>query len=448
MGMAYMIQTSELRFRYSGQKCEALSGLGLNVGTGEITLVSGPTGCGKSTLGLALCGAIPHLIPGRLSGNLLVCGRDPRSQPIRETVKDLGFLLQNVEFMTFTDRVEEEIAFGLENFGVCATHMKALIGKALNRLRIAHLQTRPLSMLSAGERQRVLLAAMLALNQPVLVLDEPLAFLDHHAQKKLLDILSELSRSGRTVMVFEHRRDMVRSVASKEFYMRSGNRAAAPESTPEFHPLENGVPGETLLVFEDVSFSWPKNHHPLISSLSFELRAGESMALLGTNGTGKTSLLYLAMGLLKSNEGIIRTCGMDPVCTKPSHIAQKASFIFQQPDHQLYLATVKDEVCVHSWDKKSIQEELETLNLMDLSERHPRSLSMGQKRRVTIAAALARKPRLLLLDEPSVGQDDQSLTLILARLSQYIQEGGALLATTHDKRVAKALARRTITLGN
>ncbi|MFP4475681.1 MAG: ABC transporter ATP-binding protein [Desulfatibacillaceae bacterium] len=442
-----MIHADNLSFRYPGQDCEALVGLSLATRPGEVCLVSGPTGCGKSTLGLACCGAIPHVIPGRRSGGLMVNSRDPGSRPMRDTSRDLGFLLQNVETMIFTDRVEQEVAFGLENFGVPPKDMDELIDRALSLVGASHMRGRMLATLSAGERQRVLLAALLALDQRVLVLDEPLAFLDRQAQGALLSLLGELAKAGRCVVVFEHRRDVVRPAASREIYLRGGCVAdAAPDALAAFPVMQDANPGETVLAFDGVSLAWPGQENSLVSGLSFAVRAGESVALLGDNGSGKTTLLRMAMGLLRPTGGSISTCGLSPTREKPAVIARRAALLFQQPDHQLYLTTVADEAGRRNGCPDTAAKELARMGLADLAQRHPRSLSMGQKRRLTIAAALARKPDILLLDEPSVGQDDQSLALVLARLSEYVAEGGAILATTHDARVAKALAHRSVVL--
>lgn len=307
-----MIEAAGLCFSYPGQSEKALAGLNLTVSPGGVVLISGPTGCGKSTLGMSLCGAIPHLIPGRLSGSLSVCGRNPARRLVRETAKDIGFLLQNVEFMTFTDKVDEEIAFGLENFGVSPQEMDSIIPQTLNLVKAGHLKNRLLTSLSAGERQKALLAALLALNQQVLVLDEPLAFLDAHAQMRLLELLSDIAETGRTVVVFEHRRDIVRKVAKKEIYISCGCIGEAPEAAPEFAPIEKGRAGETVLAYENISFGWPKSDNTLLKDISFSVKAGQSLVLLGDNGTGKTTLLGMAMGLVKGWQGQISICGMDP----------------------------------------------------------------------------------------------------------------------------------------
>ena len=443
-----MIRVAGLRFSYGNNGSEALAGLDLSVKPEERVLISGPTGCGKSTLGWVLCGAAPGLIPGRLSGRVEIRGRPVGDRSPRDLSRDLGFLLQNVEHQIFTDRVADEIAFGLENFGVPEAEMNDRIMTALDRVSAVHLAGRTLATLSAGERQRVMLSALLALDPPILLLDEPMAFLDQNAQTTLLDLTAGLARSGRTVLIFEHRRDIIRPAVDREVAMAGGCVRAAPAATFDFPAVRPGPMGEERLVFDEVAAAWPGRERPLFTEASFSVRSGESVALLGENGSGKTTLLSMAMGLVKPASGVIQNHGRPVGRASPSELARKTAFLFQHPDHQLYLARVGDEVRMQARDRETADAELAALGLSGLEDRHPRSLSMGQKRRLTIAAALARRPRLLLMDEPSVGQDDDSLRRILQRLDRFVREGGALLTATHDVRVARALAHRTLILAN
>jgi energy-coupling factor transporter ATP-binding protein EcfA2 len=172
------------------------------------------------------------------------------------------------------------------------------------------------------------------------------------------------------------------------------------------------------------------------------------VVLLGSNGCGKTTLMAVAAGLLPAGAGEVKVCGMKASATPPQVLAQHLAFIFQHPDHQLFLPYVRDEIQSQTQNYAAVQAELANMGLDGLENRHPRSLSMGQKRRLTLAAALARDPKILLLDEPSVGQDDANLERIIRRLDRFLDAGGALLTATHDPRVAHALAGRIVTLTN
>lgn len=441
-----MIRVEDLHVYYPDQPRPALMGMSLAVRPGQTVLVSGPTGCGKSTLGLALCGAIPALIPGRLSGEVSVNGVSSMERPMRQTARELGFLLQDVAHQIFTDQVSDEIAFGLENFGVPPATMEERIVAALEQVGAAHLASRRLSTLSAGERQRAVLAALLALDQPLLMLDEPLAYLDRTARRRLLDLIGRLAAAGKGVLIFEHRRDLVRPAATIEVGMEAGCCAQGLADAPDLPVLAPSRPGPAQLVMEEVAMAWPRSVKPLFTGVSLTVRAAESVVLVGENGSGKTTLLSLALGLLRPSAGAITTNGQDTRRVMPERLARGAALIFQHPDHQLYLSRVGEEVRLSAPDEKTAVFELDAMGLSDLADRHPRSLSMGQKRRLTVAAAMARRPKLLLLDEPSVGQDDRSLSLVLRRLERFVCEGGALLTATHDERVARALGHRTYRL--
>ena len=443
-----MIRVSGLSFRYADQSFNALSGVGFDIRAGGMVLVSGPTGCGKSTLGLILCRAIPTLFPGNLSGSVWVNNKSVSGLSVREAARDLGFLLQNVEHQTFTERVSDEIAFGLENFCVPPERIDAKIEEALHLVKGRHLLNRRLATLSAGERQRVMLAAMLVLDQKVLVLDEPLAYLDLQAQQRFVSLMGRLSQKGKTILLFEHRRDAVQAFAQREIYMNGGRVQSEPSVQRNFKGISGYPAQNTVLAFEDVSFVWRNDKKPLFAGISFDVKQHESVVLLGENGSGKTTLMNLAMGLVKPSRGRIITCGHDVGRSSVSKIARETAFIFQRPDHQLYLPYVQDEIRSQSVDANAARLELAALGLEGLEKRHPRSLSMGQKRRLTLAAALARRPKLMLLDEPSVGQDDDSLAMIIRRLDDFLRDGGALLTATHDVRVARALAHRIVELKN
>uniref|UniRef100_A0A7C4RPI2 ABC transporter ATP-binding protein n=1 Tax=Desulfatirhabdium butyrativorans TaxID=340467 RepID=A0A7C4RPI2_9BACT len=444
---AAMIRADRLSFRYPNQSIEALSDIHFSVRQGEILLISGPTGCGKSTLAMALCGAIPHLIAGELSGSVMINEISSFDRPVHETARDLGMLLQDVTDQAFTDRVSDEIAFGLENFCIPQDQIERRISDALELVSACHLQLRSLSTLSSGERQRIMLAALLALDQPALVLDEPLAYLDTHSRHRLLDLLCRLAKRGKAILVFEHRRDIVLCTGCSELYLDHGRPTDPPAPRPIFqiHPSSAGAP---RLILEDVTFRWDADTPPLFSKLSLLVRAGESTVLKGENGSGKTTLLLMAMGLIRPDKGRILTCGIEVNPRSRAEVLKKAALVLQHPDHQLFLPTVLEEVCMQGIGADSCAAELENMGLKGLQQRHPRSLSMGQKRRLTIASALAKRPELILLDEPSVGQDDHSLSLILKRLDQFVQDGGALLVTTHDERVSRALGHQILQLSH
>lgn len=441
-----MIRIKDLCVTYPGGMQPVLSGVDLKVEKGECLLVSGPTGCGKSTLGLAVCGALPSLVNARISGSIQIAGVDNSGRTPREISNECGFLLQNVEHQIFTDTVEEEVAFGLENRGITEKEIPGRIEQALAMMNAKHLCGRILRTLSAGERQRVVCAAILALEQPILILDEPLAFLDRCAQRDFVLLVKKLTRQGMALLLFEHRRDLVRDITTREAFFHKGMLTGSAPPPASFETVSCGTPGEILCSVDGIQFGWNDNH--LFETIGFEIRSGESIVLLGDNGSGKTTLLSLLMGLHKPVSGNIVICGNDTRRVPTARIANTVAFLFQHPDHQLFASRVIDELLLQGIAQEKALQELELVDLAALAHHHPRSLSMGQKRRLTVATALARRPKLLLLDEPSVGQDDTSLSLVIRRLNAFIRDGGTVLCTTHDERVARALGSRIMVLDN
>ncbi len=270
-----MIRSRDLNFRYPDQPVQTLVDLNFAIDPGEIVLVSGPTGCGKSTLGFCLCGTIPHLTAGTLSGEVRVNRKPVFQQAVRETAKDLGFLLQHVAHQMFTEQVSEEIAFGLENFCIPEEQMDRRMTQALELVGAAPLRSRRLATLSAGEQQRVMLAAMLALEQKIMLLDEPLAYLDRATQQQFMELVSNLSRKGRTIVLFEHRRDVVHQVPHRELFLENGTLARSFPARTRFHRITDLSPKTPELIFDRVWFSRPK---AAPCSVIFPLRSGSAKA--------------------------------------------------------------------------------------------------------------------------------------------------------------------------
>jgi energy-coupling factor transport system ATP-binding protein len=447
VGGIHLIEVRELRCRYPGQTRDSLKGVTFDLPSGTLSLLSGSTGSGKTTLGLLLCGVIPHLLRGQTGGRVRIDGKSPEALTVAQLSRTAGFLMQNVELQVFTDRVEDEVAFGLENFAFPAHEMAGRIHEALGRVRAGELLGRSIASLSSGERQRVMLAALLCLNQPVLILDEPLAFLDRRGCWLLLALIRGLALEGRTVLIFEHRRDLVLPMAHREICLADGLLVDRPPECPRFRGVGRSFPGgEALLELEGVRFNRKGAPRLILDRVSLEIARGESVVLLGENGAGKTTLMKLIVGLLKPQEGRITVRGSSRSGRPPGTSSPRTAYVFQNPDHQLHLPSVRDQIAWQTADEERARQEVESMGLRGLEDRHPHSLSMGQKRRVTLAAALSARPDLLLLDEPSVGQDDGSLGLILRRMDRFVAEGGALLSATHDARAARALGQRAFLL--
>ena len=440
-----MIALHQVSCRYPRQQQDALHDLSLTLTEPGLYLVSGPTGSGKSTLGLVLAGAIPHLIRIKLTGTVEVAGLQPARQPLRQVARTVGLLLQNVDSQMVTDRVADEIAFGLENLAVPPGAMEPQIQAALGQVQARHLRERRLETLSAGERQRVMLAALLVLGQRVLILDEPLAYLDRQATAGLLQLLTSLPAQGLTCLILEHRRSLVLPLARQELCLSAGRLAAALPEPPRLPPpLSRPPAGPPRLCLSHISFAWPGSP-PCLQDVSLEVHAGQSLVLLGDNGAGKTTLLKLMAGLYAPQTGRLAFPGR-PAGRRRRLPDHQVALVLQNPAQQLRLPSVYQEVAWAAANPAAAAREIAALGLAGLEDRHPHALSSGQKRRLTLAAALAREPRILLLDEPTVGQDDANLAVLLQRLADYVHHGGTLITATHDVRAASFLGHRVLVL--
>jgi len=439
-----ILEVIDLSFRHPGNVQPTLRRINLSVYPGELVLIAGATGSGKSTLLNCIAGT-PNYTGGTFAGSIAYQGTDISQLSVRQRSRFFGTLLQNVELQIFTDQVWEEVVFGLENWQVSPLQIPGLVRAALSEFGLDAQQQWSIQQLSAGQKQRLLMACVLTLNQPVLLLDEPLAYLDASGIEQLLQLLRLRVDRGQTVLIVEHRIDVVRQICDRAFYVRDGQ--SSEQSTPTVSPPINlgilpQLSGSRALVLQTQQLSW--NGYPPFPDL--QVHAGETVLLKGDNGCGKTTLLKLLSGLLKPETGQLEILGRQMSKRSVVQIAAAVGFVLQNPNHQLFADSVRSEVLQTSVSLDRANILLKQLSLSELAEQHPQSLSQGQKRRLALAAVLVRQPRICLLDEITVGQDPHSLALMLQVLQQFTQQGGALILTSHDPIAAAALQARQIVL--
>jgi energy-coupling factor transport system ATP-binding protein len=441
----------EVSLSYGGEtSADILNSVNLTFCPGELTVISGQSGTGKSTLLSCINGTAEEVFDAAVTGEVLVNGVNIRGTAVGEIARCVGTVLQDAEAQLFNLQAEDEIAFGCENLGVSREDIKRRIdtyGKMMGVKTGSFI-----SRLSGGEKQRLLTASVLAMEQDILLLDEPFANIDGAGTAVLLPYLRGEADRGRTIIVVEHRLDVVLPFADRLVWLEAGRVAEdinGAEAAAWFHsrverekgrkrsgPLsETFEKNGTVYSLDDVSAGY--GAATVLRNLTLTIKRRENVVVLGENGGGKTTLLKLLGGLIKPKRGQIQS-------------AAKTGFVFQNPGRQLFMDTVRREVDFLSGDDEEWTEELLGLfGLSDLSKRHPFSLSEGQKRLVTVAASAAGRPEVLLLDEPTVGQDFKSLDLMLSGLSRLKEMfGTSCVFTTHDYRAAFALADRTVILKN
>jgi energy-coupling factor transporter ATP-binding protein EcfA2 len=495
----HIITINNVTYRYPGASGPALRDFFLDVVDGEFLLVAGVSGAGKSTLLRLLNGLVPHFYGGEVAGSISVAGKDPVKLGPGEMSDVVGLVFQDPEAQMVAERVEDEVAFGMENAGLPIRVMRERIEESLSALGIEHLRTRRVNTLSGGERQRVAIASVLTMQPRVLVLDEPTSQLDPESAEEVLDSIIKLNREHwLTVIMSEHRLERVAQHADRILYI-------APDGEPLI-----GEPGEVLaqiplappvaqvgkllgwtplpLSVEEASkfvsgvtnneqgieigriskpeplksaIQNPKSNiegvwfgygnRDVLRDVNLEVHAGEITALMGRNGTGKTTLLRLMLGLLKPTRGRMLTEGLDTRLIPLEEMARVVGYVPQQPDVLLFSETVAGEIDftrrAHRLPPDGLGI-LESLGLMRYKDHDPRDLSVGERQRVALAAVLAGEPPMLMLDEPTRGLDYLQKEALATVLRGLRDKGRTIVLATHDVEMVAQIADRVVLLGD
>lgn len=488
--MPPIIEIDRLTCRYPRRDQPALRDISLCVGEGELLAICGPSGCGKSTLALAMGGYLWQRQGGSSSGTVRVGGADVQDQPLYETADHVAIVQQNPEAQFCTLTVEDEVAFGLENRRAPVPRIEQQVAWALEQVGAAHLRHRDLATLSGGEAQKVAIAALLAAKPRVLILDEPTSSLDPSATRDILALLHRLrAESGLTTIVIEHKLHALRGLNPRLIQMDAGRIVAQSRGIPVPTPLiprQPSPPGEIAVRLEGVRVAY--NGTPALGPLDLTLHRGQLIALMGDNGSGKSTALRAIMGLQPLAAGRVAVLGRDVSNTAVHQLAAHVGMVFQNPDHQLLADTVYDEATllarnlalgkkVSSSDSviqdpvpwlrdpegsltaapaepaiappsphHVVEALLHDADLLPLRHVHPFTLSYGQKRRLNLVSVSVHQPRLLLADEALIGQDPANAARIMDRLRALADGGACVLLALHDPRVALTYADRLLFL--
>jgi energy-coupling factor transport system ATP-binding protein len=456
-----LIRFEDVHYRYPGSDW-VLRGIDLELGSGEYLLVCGANGSGKSTFGYLFNGLVPHFFSGTLTGRVTVEGIDTRQRSTADLFASVGLVLQNTDAQLFNGTVEGELAYGLESLGLPSSDIDRRVKDTASRLGIADLLPRTPSDLSGGEKRLVAVASILSLDPSVMVLDEPYANLDWEGAGRLRKALREIHRDGTTVVLIEQilngfLREAGRClVFERGKIVHDGGTVPAEGAIslnrliPHYPPLpETPGRGETLLAVENLSFR--RGEKEILRNISFEIGAGETVAIVGKNGSGKTTLIKHLNGLLTPSAGRVRFKGSDIRGEAPLERAAAVGLCFQNANDQFFKERVRDELRVGarllgSGEAGWLDKISEIFHLRHLLDRSPFRLSEGEKKRVAVSSILAMKPSLLVLDEPTVGQDGRFRELLASFLADLRRLGFAILIVTHDLDFARAAASRWMVL--
>ncbi len=434
---------------------KVLENLEFSADYGEVTLISGLSGSGKSTLLSLINGIIPKVIRGKFDGEIFIDGKNSSEMTMSQISRKVGTVLQNAEEQIIYQIVEDEVAFGCENFGFERQKTASLIEKSCTEMKLdKNWKTRTLS---GGQKQRVVTASTLAMKTSILIFDEPLANLDSDGAKLLLNLLKKLASEGKAVILVEHRLDVVLPYADKIWQLKDkkifpvANKDIFLKSQTDIisDSEENRIQSSDIaLELTDIKKSFAKRE--ILCGINLTVKKGERILLSGENGSGKSTLMSIIAGLQKQDSGKINQF-LNLSCKK--RMGKKwfktCGIVYQNPNYQLFMPSVKEEILFGADDKNYALEIAEKLGLLPLLERHPHSLSEGQKRRLTVAAILSQKPQLLLLDEPTVGQDYQTLEKMMQVINEIHRETkNTIISITHDIRCKSALCDRNIWIKN
>lgn len=513
-----LLRYEDVTFRYkTGGDEPAFSSFELDLGPGDIVLITGPSAAGKTSVCRAANGLIPHLYAGHLENRVVIADRyDTREYDVAQLSRLVGLLFQDPDTQLFMPTVEDELAFGPANFGVAREEILERIDRLLALVRLEHAREKNPHSLSGGQQQAVALAAIMASEPEVLVLDEPTSNIDPLGSRQILQLLGDLARDARrTVMVVEHKIEELASLVDRILVMDRGRVVAsgtpaqvledvelihelglhAPEVTllcqrlrkaglpieklpltvdearsilgPVLAPLKEHVRrmtmagrdaerrkrGDVLVSLEGVTHRYPDGTEALRGA-SLQVREGEFVAILGQNGSGKTTLMKHLNGLLKPTAGRVVVCGRDTAAATIDELAKDVGYIFQDPTSQIFKMKVRDELAVGPQNlglskaevERRVEAAAERLDITHLLDKNPFFLSKGEQQRVAVAAIMAMEPRVLVLDEPTTGQDLRRSRDILDLCAELNRAGTTVIMVTHDMKLAAEYADRVVVM--
>lgn len=490
-----VIEFEDFNFQYFSQAEPTLHDINLRIYEGEKVLIVGPSGSGKSTLGHCLNGLIPFAYKGEIHGSLKICGKETREMNIFELSKKVGTVLQDADGQFIGLTVGEDIAFALENDCVEQSKMKETVQKVAEMVDMGNLLKSSPFELSGGQKQRVSFAGVLVDDVEILLFDEPLANLDPSTGKTAIDLIDRVwKQSKKTVVIVEHRLEDVLYREVDRIIVVSEGRIAADMSpdelmaanilpklgireplhvtamkyagitvTPKLHagrletleideikeqiqkwnreqaPKKQTEERPTILEAEHLSFQYPKKRK-ILKDVSFKIREGEMVSIVGTNGAGKSTLAKVICGFVTEDDGKIHFQGEDLKGQTIKERSYKIGYVMQNPNQMICKPMIYDEVALGLRIRGVAEEEIEkkvdkALKICGLApfKKWPISaLSFGQKKRVTIASMLTLEPQILILDEPTAGQDYHHYTEIMEFLKRLNEDGVTIIMITHD----------------
>ena len=452
-----MIELIHASFQYENSD-RGVQDISLSVKSGECVVLTGLSGCGKTTVTRLVNGLAPSYYPGAFSGSVRIDGKDISRLSTWEIGRLVGSVFQDPKSQFFSSELAGEVAFPCENYGLSAREIRARTDAAIETLQLSHLKDRAVDVLSSGEKQRAAIASVYAMKPKVFVCDEPTANLDAAGTRQLAQTLRQLKKQGFTLLIAEHRIDWLMGIADRFLYLRDGRIAAeyAPRDLlllPEADILGMGlrsphegkclpapsVSDESPAVLKTAGLSKRIRKEVIFEDISLSVPKGGVTAITGQNGAGKTTLAQILCGLAKQTRGHILIDGK-----KAREAARRREIYYCGNDTstQFFTASVAEELLLNTElteeSKDRARHLLKEFGLYEYRDAHPSTLSGGQKQRLAIACAIFSGRGILILDEPTSGLDGQNMRLIAERLKSEARNGRTILVITHDRELIES----------
>lgn len=458
-----MIEIRELSFKYKGGANYSLKDINLKINKGECILLCGKSGCGKSTLLKLINGIIPEFYDGDICGSVRVNGINTFTTEIHELSKFVGSVFQNPKTQFYTTNTTDEIAFGLENYGIDTEAINKRIIEVEKDLRLERLMNKNIFNLSGGEKQKIAIASTYALNPEIFVLDEPSSSLDIKSMKELSQTIENLKAMGKTIIIAEHRLWYLKDIVDRAIYMEDGKiireyNMEEIEKLSEDERLKTGLRHcsckDINLVNNEESFNeesslemrnliFKRNARTILSIDNIKFSYGNIIGIVGENGIGKSTFAKIVCGLYKTNRGEILKA--DKRFNRRNRI-KESLLVMQEVNYQLFTDTVFDEILLTSKirDKNIINTYLKDMELENIIDRNPHTLSGGQKQRVIILSALLSGKKILFFDEPTSGLDYRNMKIVAKNIKKVKKKDRLILIISHDIEFLESVCDKVI----
>ena len=501
------IEIENLKYRYPKAERLALDGISLSIEKGSFVGIIGRNGAGKSTLASAIIGLVPQFYKGAYGGKVSVAGMDAATVPVGELSRKVGLIFQNPfnQLSGAKDNVYEETCFGMQNFGIEPDEMRRRADETLKMLGIYDFRDRNPFDLSGGQMQRVAIASILVLHPEVIILDEPTSQLDPAGSDEVFKAVERLTEEGITVIMIEQKIDKIAEYSDRMILLDDGKLIAdgTPDEVLSREDLDayGIIPPASVRISKALGYKDGQGFYPATADKAIKLLSGKiqfkqhieddkttqsserisvqnllfhyhegldilhdfslsldgrTTAIIGQNGAGKTTLAKLLKGLLKPSEGKILLDGNDISSSTAASLAGSIGYVFQNPDDQIFKPKVIDEVMFGPLNigmddkdaKESAMEALSMVNLASASERNPYDLDLHERKLVALASVIAMDPDVIILDEPTIAQDDSGKQLIQKIIRELRDNGKLVISILHDMDLVAASFERVIAMSS